>query len=88
MAWACPSPYAKNVAWHVVRGPSHATRACERVPPASCRPMQKTSAAQRPRTFFDKSMRGEGQALALRCNNSDPNSGKLVRRIVEKEIGD
>ena len=33
-----PPPYAKNVAWNVARGPSHATRACERVPPASCRP--------------------------------------------------
>ena len=43
----------KNAAATVARGPSHATRACERVPPAIAPPKRKTSVAQRPWTFFE-----------------------------------
>ena len=61
-----PSPYGETeAALHTVaRGPSHATRACERVSPEIARPARTSSTAQG--CFSCRSRHGEGQALALR----------------------
>ena len=60
-----PSPYGEGVAFFIVaRGPSDATRASERVSPASVRPTRKTHADQG--RFPFRPRHDEGQALALR----------------------
>ena len=54
----------RTAPWPVARGPSHATRACERVSPAITRPARKPNASHG--HFPCRSRHGEGQALALR----------------------